>query len=512
MKEWQKDWLLVGGLTLLGALLRFYDLTHWSLWFDELWSWGVGLGTVGEVVQKVRSDVAPPLYYLLLNGWMRVFGDGEFSLRALSAFCGSITVPVVFLLGKELLGRRVGLVAATLACFSPYLVYYSREARMYAMVPLLGAVSTLLLWWARKEGKAFWWVLYALASIAVIYTHYYGLLFFACHGLFLLWMREKAKAPWVAMAIVSAAFLPWLPSLLFQIHWMDVSPRQYAGLFKTTPRVVGMALYKLTAHRKILLPEKFSKGGRWLQGLQFTGAAIVAIPFAIGAFMIFSHCLRSEAARLLLCTGFAPILLAALAGLVRPVFMWYALGFVVPSLLIMAASALSGGFKRFYYHPADASYQKQTPISLVTYLGVAAVCAVFLAVNWANAYHPRYGKDDWRSALRYVQSHFSPSDLIIIPKQDRILAVHYYAPPMTVRATGAEGDFVWDRPHNNYALEGGRSKAVGRARKTLEVGGTVWVISNYPHFDLASFTGLPSVRLKEQREFRGIFVSAFRRD
>ena len=91
------------------------------------------------------SESAPPLYYALAWVWTQVTGTGEFGLRSLSALAGVATVPVAYLLGAELRGRRAGLMAAALVAVNPMLLWYSQEARAYALLVLLCAALAALL-------------------------------------------------------------------------------------------------------------------------------------------------------------------------------------------------------------------------------------------------------------------------------------------------------------------------------------------------------------------------------
>ena len=78
---------------------------------------------------------------MLAWAWSRPFGIGEVGLRSLSALIGTLTVPVAYVVGAQLVSRRSGLAAAALVAVSPLLVYYSQEARPYALAILLGGLS-----------------------------------------------------------------------------------------------------------------------------------------------------------------------------------------------------------------------------------------------------------------------------------------------------------------------------------------------------------------------------------
>ena len=89
------------------------------------------------------SESNPPLYYVLAWGWAKAFGTGEVGLRSLSALFGAATVPLAYCIGAELANRRAGLIAAALVAVSPMLIWYSQEARSYALLVFFCAASLL---------------------------------------------------------------------------------------------------------------------------------------------------------------------------------------------------------------------------------------------------------------------------------------------------------------------------------------------------------------------------------
>ena len=136
----RQAWLLAG-IIAAAAIVRFATLDHQSYDHDEaVTAWRVlhsGLGKTLHVV--VNSERSPPLYYLLAWLWSKLFGTGEVGLRSLSALIGTLTVPAAYLAARELSSRRAGLIAAALVAFNPYLVWYSQEARSYALFVFFAA-------------------------------------------------------------------------------------------------------------------------------------------------------------------------------------------------------------------------------------------------------------------------------------------------------------------------------------------------------------------------------------
>jgi len=167
-------WALAA-VTLLGAVLRFATLGHQSLWLDEAWTAYLVRLHPGEMLATIpQTESTPPLYYLLVWGITQVLGHGDVSVRLLSAVAGTATIPIAYATGSALATRRVGLVVAALAATSPILVWYSQEARSYALVIALSALSLLCFARARERPTGWRLAAWALASMAALGTHYFA--------------------------------------------------------------------------------------------------------------------------------------------------------------------------------------------------------------------------------------------------------------------------------------------------------------------------------------------------
>ena len=162
------------GLTLVGFLLRFYNLGWNSLWLDEASTLTFARQSlIGIWESTAGGEFNPPLFYWLEHG-MLLFGDSEFVLRLLPALLGVLTIPVVYLIGKEFRDRNVGLIAAALLTFSPFHIFYSQEARAYA--PMLFFFSLALLFYLRasRSNEVRSWVLFGVFSAVAFWMHFYA--------------------------------------------------------------------------------------------------------------------------------------------------------------------------------------------------------------------------------------------------------------------------------------------------------------------------------------------------
>ena len=135
---------MVAGLTVLAAALRFATLTHQSLWFDEAQAVHEMRLSLGAMLHTwSANEPNPPLYFVVAWLWTHVFGTGTAGLRSLSAIIGTATVPLVYLAGREMVSRRASLVAAGLIALSPFMIWYSQEAREYGLLAALCAASLI---------------------------------------------------------------------------------------------------------------------------------------------------------------------------------------------------------------------------------------------------------------------------------------------------------------------------------------------------------------------------------
>lgn len=201
----------------LGFALRVYRLEAQPLWYDEGLSVDLALSPPVYVLTTINR---PPLYYGLLHAWVRLAGVTTFTFRFFSAWWGTLSLPLFYRLGRQLLGRQAGMWAMGLATLSPFYVYYAQEARTYALTLALALVSSVALFAWLTSTRRRWLALHGIASLVCLYTHYTALLLPIAQAGFVLlsaWQdrhaarwRAKRVLTWLAVqAIVGLLFLPW---------------------------------------------------------------------------------------------------------------------------------------------------------------------------------------------------------------------------------------------------------------------------------------------------------------
>jgi mannosyltransferase len=396
-----RSWLL--GVLLLALALRCYRLDANSLWFDEAFSWLAATRPLGDILTQRLEPFLPALYHLLLHGWLWL-GQSEAALRSLSVLFGVATVAVMYAAGRCLFDSRTGLAAALLTAALPFQIYYSQEARPYALVVLC---SALLLWafvraWQRPRWTA--WLLVGLAAGISFYTHYFvvfGLI--ALHSLVLL-RRAEVSARWRGLLVADAVALvlvtPHLAAAVAHTRqvtgdfWLaSPSPLQpiktlhYLLFGHTTPQVVvPVALFLLVA-------------------------VLVMLGMAV------ARAARDERAWLLLLTAWVavPILgVLVISWLVGPLYLDRSFSLATPAYLLLLAWGLVNPLPR-----------SPTPL---LYAGLGIVVAVSLVSYYSN---PDPAKPPFREAGATIEDGWQAQDVLLSLHDSSYLPLRYYAPGAT---------------------------------------------------------------------------------
>ncbi len=207
------------GLVVVGLLLRLSALGD-SLYGDELSTFyvvsGHGLERVIYLLSgHVTTELNPPLYFV--TAWLteQVADSSVQSLRFISLLAGVALIPLTYVLGRWTVGVRAGLVGAAAVTLSPFLIFYSSEARPYGLMTVLCLLSTLALLKAVKTTSLRWFAAYAVCSCAAMYTHFTAVFVLLGQFGWALFTQPQARRALIAANIAAAiGFSPWLPIML----------------------------------------------------------------------------------------------------------------------------------------------------------------------------------------------------------------------------------------------------------------------------------------------------------
>lgn len=480
--------LILVSIILIGSFLRIYHLGTESIWFDEAASiYGSKENLVLVVQSSGRLHNQPPLYFVLLHFWMRLFGTSEIAVRSLSAIFGIISIFVIYQVGCQLFNWRVGLISSFLSAISCYHIYYSQEARAYSLLQLLTLLSfSFFIKVLRTDSRrALHFALLLLTNVCLAYTHPHGLFVIISQNVYflLLWNRYKRLGFWFLGVLLGtvAFFSPWIPVLF--------------------DRASGIA-------QNFWLPEPS------LKDIFYTIRDYASGNNSSIAFLIFSIlCLVGLSAM----RGFngewnRQNLLQSIKGLNRNsslefveetllLAVWFSFPIIIPFIVSQFSAPIY--FPRYTISASPAFY-------LLVARGISAFNrrrAVFFLIILVSLsslpglryYYSHYTKDQWRETASFIEHNSRAKDVIFTWPDNWSLAFNYYYKG-NLEIFGIDKDV-----HDNKKIAAVLDKAIiGKERLWLVLsgGGTF-----YPRF-LTDRFGSRSV-VGERKFFRVVEVYLF---
>ncbi len=445
-------------LTLGAFILRVHGLDFQSLWRDEVDSIHFATRDLSLVASMfLKEGENGPLYFALLRPWIYAVGSSDFALRYSSLFFGVLIVPLIFFLGKRLAGDRVGLLGALLAGVSPYLIWYSQELKMYALIAFLSALSASFLTSALLRNRWRYWIGFVVVTTLNLFCHLLAVLVIPFGmAVFAMWPRKDRDL--LRRGLVGFGFLliPYLPLAAWEMPlWISpfstghpevplssmLSSLLFAFSMNAAPRgeilpvslfvfllLVGSFLYRSGPlegnRRRFGVSTAGWKLWRWVED---RWAAIF-----LGLYLV------------------VPILGIYLISLGMPIFTDRYLIIAIPSFFLLLAMGLAAvGDRVRFLLPAclllvalvdvrSLAFQSQTPI-----------------------------KSDFRSVARYVRERANPEEplLFLIPYIEKTFRRYY--------GDGLQG---LEAPYTNSGMTDGELSA--RMEGLAKGHDTLWLISS----------------------------------
>jgi mannosyltransferase len=390
-------------LTIVGFFLRFYNLSFNSLWLDEAttlnWS-KPGFFEIWEISRS--SDFHPPLFHWIEH-IMLIFGQSEFVLRLAPAIFGILTIPVFYLIGKELYDKNVGVISAALLTFSYFGIYYSQEAYSYSAVLFIFSLVILFYLIAIRTDDIKCWVLFGIISAIAFWTHYYVFV-----GLGVIYLH----------AIISR--VRYLKKGIFHI-------KNLLAAFCTTfifilPLlfIVGERFFKLTGSPPtygvlgpILIEETFIRFSGGYSSLNWIIAFIYLVLMICGFIFLYNQDKNKS--------------LFSAMFLILP---------IVISVLISSKMTMNPRYLIYllpvYFSLIAMSYPiifRLIPNRNLLYLIVILIFVI--NVPLLAEYYSNYTKEDWRGLAGIVESKTHDGDMIVLVPNYMAVPFNYYYSNLT---------------------------------------------------------------------------------
>jgi uncharacterized membrane protein len=292
----------------VAALLRLPTLGEQSFWLDEAATLSVLHHSFGGMLSAVyHHESTPPLYYVLAWLWSKLFGFGAFGLRSLSAVLGIATVPAVFLAARRCGGQRAAIIAGLLAACNPLLIWYSQEARAYALLAFFGACS---FYWAARAADAgtdrrrdlVWWAVAAALGLA---SHYFAVFYVVPEAAMVLQAQRARAVPAVlGVGVVAGLLLPlalhqraaghsdWITGTPLRTR-LALIPKQYVTGLNAPHQAVlaGLVLLSFAALLGALLLRRQYRtaGSIWATSIFVIGPIVMGVLAIVGIDLVLTR-------------------------------------------------------------------------------------------------------------------------------------------------------------------------------------------------------------------------------
>lgn len=360
-------------LTLLAGGLGFLRLRYRSVNFDESIAMGYARESWTSLWHTVTGeDPNMSLYYATLKLWSSALGDSVLAYRSLSVLAASLCVPVVYAIGARLFTVPAGLFAGLLMATNVFFLQYAQEARGYALLVLLTALSTYFFLVEAERSRGWSRTAYVASSVLAFHVHFFAVWVVLVHVLALVATkgRRAGQRSWLVnygVMAVLAAPMAWRALTLDEnpIGWLaepdfGAIPATFAQLAGNSFLHLGAVVALSTAGLRAAAGSK-----RLAFGLAFTASWAVL-----------------------------PVLLSFAVSQAKPIFLAKYLIMCLPAIALLAAGAVTS------LRPIGAAL-------------VAAFLLVGLSGPELRAWYGFRGQEDWRSLAAYVLDGSRPADGVI---------------------------------------------------------------------------------------------------
>lgn len=442
----------------LGAVLRLVNLGSDSVWLDEAYSIQFAHLPLPELLSETASsDVHPPLYYLLLHYWVKLFGDSETAVRSLSALFGLLAILMIYLIASLLFNRATGLLSALLLALSLFHIEFAQEARMYTLLALLSLCSLYFFLKLFDDPRPVHLIAYIISTSLLMHTHVYGFFIIIAENLFFFSLyfsnREAFKrrlARWLlSQAALVLLFLPWLAVMVRQFervqHGFWIPQPQLNFLRLTWMIYAGSTILSFLFIPLVLLgliPRSRIRGGHSTE----EGEAVRSLSTRKTGF--------SEREKILF------------------MLLWFLSPIVIPFVL---SQFLSSIYLPKYTIAASAAFLVLAAKGIMSIRADRArvlLLGILLALSFINmrAYWSAPHKDFWRESVSYFDRTARDGDLVLFHQESGQVPFQYYS-----KRTGIKG-----LPFPDYKTQLTASNVAETIEPVVAGHTRVWLVVSHP--------------------------------
>lgn len=364
------------------------------MWFDEVYSWNLSLDTPKDIIAIASGDIHPPLFYIVLKGWTKIFSDTVFAMRMLSTLLSMLSMLFLYLICKEIkiTNKRI-LLILILYAVSPLNVYYSQEVRMQCLNLFLTIGSSYFFLKFLLTRKNIFGLLWGIFAALSLYTHYFALLILFSHFVILVikYFRKEIDLKFGAIAVLFSLiplilFSPWLPTF-------------FAQTSQGQPWRVPLTAYQISENYLTFIKEIFfSYYWNYENAGVVKGVTVfsVSLILFLNASVIVYFIKSDKKKTFIIVLFFIPSIIALLISTRQSIIFSRYLSIILPYLFILCV------FFIFRIHKKYISY----PLVFI----LIGLSVYGLTINYDNDYK----NNDYRKIESFIEKNFDSNDKIIV--------------------------------------------------------------------------------------------------
>jgi uncharacterized membrane protein len=390
-----------------------------SYWRDEAFSVLLAQQPIDKIVTITAGDFSPPAYYITLKIWAMLFGYHEIATRSLSLFVWVIhfiTIAIYMIRGRVSLVNK--LFALSFSTFSPILIYYAFETRMYSIVALFSTISWISLVSNKKK-------LFVVATLISIYTHYSNVFTFIAQLIYVFILRKINRSNETRRSLFEEIFPFTLIAILY-LPWIIFVVISHSNNPNATDFWVSEPTIKSLFYLPGILMTGYEKGLK----IDFDIAnhsSVIWLLILLMVIVIYKDKLKTSATKRLLASCiwfiFPGIIVLATSLLGTSIFL--------PRYLIVATPAIS----LMVYHLLESN--KKTYLNMLIYFLLIAI--LYQSAVFQKAQIRQRRKYDLSSLYNSINQKSSADDYLLLESElDFHLAQYYFNNKNKVFVIGKE--------------------------------------------------------------------------
>lgn len=402
-------------IAIISLAINSFLLYSQSIRLDESQSIWIATKTVSAILKFTAEDVHVPLYGTILHFWIQLFGTNIVNVRTLSLLFFIISLPIIYLVIKESSTKHVALLTVSLFSLSPFVIWFTSEARMYTLFILVTSINHLFfLRMIRSDGKTAKFG-YFLSTVFGFYTHYFFIFLIITQGIFVLkefllkilsekdinknslitivFRHKNILLIFGSIALLAFSFLvPWI--------WYVLSLGSFSN---TKPLILAPTSFNIF---QTFINFIF---GFQSQTIQSTLVALWPLLVML-LFFVFTRKKIISAVNIdyFVLVTFLPIILVFIISYFRPIFLSRYLILVVPTLFFIIAWELT-------------NYPRKISFLLTT----GFIFSMFGLLIYQNTSETTPVREDYKQVANYLGNYATPKDIIAVTAPFTIYPIEY---------------------------------------------------------------------------------------